>query len=842
MIRLFRLAWREITANKRFNLFFVLNLSVGLLGFTTIEAFKSALDTTLVERSKSALAADLEVGARRPLTDKEVELINKTLPQGHQSSQVTWLYSMAVSENNTQLVNLKAVEEPYPFYGKLRLQKPVENPEGSSVPQGDGVWVYPEVLVHLNIEIGDTIQLGEWTARIENVIEDDAANLFSVGLAPRIYISQEQLKKTRLIRPGSTAFFTQIIKLPSTVRVEAINEALEEKLDDPAVQITTYKNANEDMGVFLKYLNDYLGLAALVALFLSGVGATFLYRNFFAQRQTELAILNSLGLTALRAEVIFSIHALILGVATTIPTLLFSQLLLPFVNELTQGLIQVDLPARLTSDIVLKTLILGSLSSLVICLPVLLRMAQIRPAQLFSEGINEGFRFNGAIIAAHSFQFLLFWLAAVWQARSWQVGTTFFAIFVVATLFLLLVAGHSIKWLAKKKTFSHYTTRLATRNLEHHRFSTLTGFLSLALGMLLLNLLPQLKASLNEELQNPKGSKLPSLFLFDIQDEQVDPLTKLLTEKGQELQQISPMIRARLLDVNGKPFEREANESGFSTREEESKRRSRNRGFNLSYRKLLSESETLIKGRPLSEKPPTDPEDPAEISIETRYAERMGFSIGDVLTFDVQGVSIKGKIVNERKVNWNSFQPNFFILFQPGILDDAPKTHVASVANLTFETKTEIQRALAKALPNISTIDVTRFVEKLIGITNQMSLALRFMALLSLVAGLVILFSIASYQTQFRKQDINMLKILGAPASQISGTLLKEFLSIATAASVFGVALSIAVSLVLSHYLFDDTWAIDLETPAITTLALLILTWIVTVLAVKKAINKKPEI
>lgn len=167
---------------------------------------------------------------------------------------------------------------------------------------------------------------------------------------------------------------------------------------------------------------------------------------------------------------------------------------------------------------------------------------------------------------------------------------------------------------------------------------------------------------------------------------------------------------------------------------------------------------------------------------------------------------------------------------------------MASVANLTFETKTEIQRALAKALPNISTIDVTRFVEKLIGITNQMSLALRFMALLSLVAGLVILFSIASYQTQFRKQDINMLKILGAPASQISGTLLKEFLSIATAASVFGVALSIAVSLVLSHYLFDDTWAIDLETPAITTLALLILTWIVTVLAVKKAINKKPEI
>ena len=180
----------------------------------------------------------------------------------------------------------------------------------------------------------------------------------------------------------------------------------------------------------------------------------------------------------------------------------------------------------------------------------------------------------------------------------------------------------------------------------------------------------------------------------------------------------------------------------------------RNRGFNLSYRKELSESERIVQGKEFSGVFDESKGDLAEISVEKRFAKRLGFKMGDVLKFDIESIPIEGKIVNIREVKWTSFQPNFFVQFQPGVLEMAPKTFIATIPSLPLEKKHHIQDRLVRELPNISMVDVSRIVKRINEIIEQMSWALTFMSILCLFSGFVVIFSIANHQARTRRWEI----------------------------------------------------------------------------------------
>mgnify|MGYP006982487196 FL=1 len=194
----------------------------------------------------------------------------------------------------------------------------------------------------------------------------------------------------------------------------------------------------------------------------------------------------------------------------------------------------------------------------------------------------------------------------------------------------------------------------------------------------MINLIPQIYQGLQEEVSRPDDFRIPSLFLFDIQPEQMEPLRKTLVAEKVNLNYLSPMVRARLEKVNGESFETNIDEVAL-TREQQSRQHFRRHNLNLSYRTKLSDSEQIVEGRRLAESYNWESGKPAEISLENRYAERMGFKLGDLLTFNVQEVVVEAIVINLRRVQWNSFQPNFFILFQPGVLEDAPGTFLGSI-------------------------------------------------------------------------------------------------------------------------------------------------------------------
>ena len=297
--------------------------------------------------------------------------------------------------------------------------------------------------------------------------------------------------------------------------------------------------------------------------------------------------------------------------------------------------------------------------------------------------------------------------------------------------------------------------------------------------------------------------ELPDLFLVDIQPEQQQPLADFFPDGGPRLSDPAPMVRGRIVRINGVPF------ADWRQQHVDSEERVfRRTEFNFSSREQLDASETVVRGRPLSTGPWTG-EGVFEISMEQQFSQRLGVTIGDRMVFDIQGIELEGEVVNLRRVRWNSFQPNFFLLFQRGVLDEAPRTYLASVSRVTAADKVELMRRLSAAFPNLSVIDVSRVVEQFSEIAGRLAGALRFMAGLAMVTGLVAVFAIARQEALRREREINLLRVLGASVGRVRLLTMLEFGLVGAAAGLSAVLLSYAASWAVAWLLFDRLWRFD---------------------------------
>jgi putative ABC transport system permease protein len=321
-----------------------------------------------------------------------------------------------------------------------------------------------------------------------------------------------------------------------------------------------------------------------------------------------------------------------------------------------------------------------------------------------------------------------------------------------------------------------------------------------------------MRSVLDRDLETPDGDVLPSLFLFDIQPEQRDALASHVATAGARLERMSPMVRARLDRVNGEPVATSPSGrppptgSRMARDAEEEARRLRSRRYNLTWRERLTDSEVMRAGRPFSGTRAPDAEGPAEMSLEIDFAERLGLDLGDTLGFDVQGVSVEGVVVSLREVRWNSFQPNFFVLFQPGVLEEAPAIYLASVPSLAPEARDALQASLQAEFPNVSSIDVTRAVRHMLGLIDQLHWALAGSSGLSLVVGWMLVLALARDAARARRWEVNLLKVLGAELRDIRRALDLEFALLGLGAGLAGSAASVVAAAILTRYVLEVPW------------------------------------
>ncbi len=890
---LFSYIIKELFNDRRFSLLFIINLTLGLVGFVALDGFRDSIDKTLYTKSKAILGADFGLSSRRPLKSEELNFVTKNYENDHSpllkqgsllkqspllKTNMVEMFSMVASQQGiSRLIQIKAIEKGFPFYGKLELEKNkfADTKDFQALYDRPVAWVYPELLTQLQINIGDRIQIGEGEFEVAHAVSNDSAAGFTTNMAPRIYIGLSQIHKTDLLKPGSLAWYSTLFKMPISPRqINELKQKVFQAIDNPDVQVYTHKNVSQQMARLLSYLNDFLGLSSLVALFLASMGTGFLFRSYLRRKIKEIAILISLGVSHRQAFFLYLLQVVTLGFVSSLLAGALSWGILPILNFVTKGLLPFPIEFSVHPSSLLMGALIGTLGCVCSCLPMLMQLRGLKPSLLFTQVVQPSPHTWIYFVAFLPGAFL-FWYLSVWLSHSWRMGSLFIGLFFGAGLILTLSAWLVFKLLGTCEPSKILSLRWALRHLTRNPLSTLSSFLSIAMGMVLLNLIPQIRHSLQIELQSPEKSKLPSLFLFDIQEEQLPEIKKFLQDESLKFQKISPLVRARLKSVNGVAFSKSmgAKDDQRMSLEEEREMRARNRGYNLSYRNDLIQSEKIIRGKPFSgiyeaktSLAPTDSKSMnskdmdsqrersvkdsnlheigirfPEISLEKRFARRLNLNIGDTMTFDIQSALVMGKVINIRSVQWTSFQPNFFIQFQPGVLTSAPKTFLGTLPPLVASLKTNLQNKIVGKFPNVSIVDVSRIVHRLKDITNQITWALQFMTALSLMTGFMVIFLITHYQAQSRRRDMGLLKVLGARFQDIRYQFLWQLGIISLLASLLGLAVGLLVSFLISKILFESFWAYEPITPMISLIVCVLSTLLITELATRGALATKAK-
>jgi putative ABC transport system permease protein len=836
---LLRQAWKELWTEKKFALLFLVNLSLGLSGLVSMEAFRGSLNQSLAENAQSLLGADLAVSSRRALNEKEKAIVEEIAAKAEERTALAETFSMVRTSAASRLVLLKGIEANYPLRGELELSSGahVSARQGPRLAFGEA-WMDPELARQLKLQINDRFTLGGREFLLRDFVALDPTQGFrGLALAGRIFLPLRSLRETGLLKSESTASYTELFRLANASHPKEEARAWTKRFVDPGVKVSAAGDAADESGRLLLYLSDFLGLSSLVALFLSSLGSAYLFRTWLVRRSRTFALHQVLGLSFARAAAIPAIQVLILAIGAVPLALAFGYLEQEALSFLVRSLSPVAVEARLNLAAAALALSVATVGTLSLSFPFLWSLRALPPKELLGGKLPEpGFPARLALLFLPPAAFL--YGLAVYEAQSWRTAGIFGGALLGALVFFLAVGGLLLFFLgalAKRARAAPWPVRQGLLHLSRKGFTSLSAFVALSLGALLLNLLPQLRASLGQELgaEGAGQGRLPSFFLFDIQEEQLGPLEVALKEKGLVLENQSPMVRARLLKVNEESYERTAGAEGFRTREEEMDARFRNRGFNLSYRAGLNGAETLVAGRPFKE-------GSAELSVEERFAGRLGLKLGDRLHFDVQGVEVEGTIVNLRKVKWTTFQPNFFVIFSEGVLEGAPKIFLGSLPDLPAEKREEVQTLLAERFPNVSAVDVRATVNRGLALADRMRGALNLMSAISLFAGIVVLFSIAYRQAELRRWDMNLLKVLGAGASTLRAQVIFEFGLLAFVASSFGAFLSLGFSWLCARFFFDGAYLVDWPPLVISVLACTLLAVGVATLGARGVWRRNP--
>ena len=809
-----RLAIKQLLRNQGFSLFFILNLSIGLAGFIALNSFNYSIQKHLSNNLKEILTADLAVSSSRPLNEIEIKTIEKILENDkHESRQISF-FSMVSGNNLSRLAKIIAVENNFPLYGSILMKKNQSDDaqKSKNSNQNPGIrvaetlkknlepdpepgfwqknntsydingilpvtWINQDLAISLNLKPGDSLRIGKMDFVVNNiVISSPGSAVTSVEFVPNIYIGISHLNQTGLMGFGSRVRYTRYyrfmalqdkgIKAKKLALREAINQLFKD--GEPLIRVYDSEDVNQNLGRVFGYFTGYMGLVAIVALFLAGIGTAYLFRGYLNGRLKEIAILMSLGAGRMEAWFLMLCQLLILGLIATILSVMLSFGLLPLFPEILKDLIPHNFQTKSNPESLIMASFLGTMGSVIFCLPVFVRIQSLKPLVLLKGHDQLNHIKPQILLQILSFlpSVAAFWFLSVSQTASFQRGTLFFIGFIVVMVILSLIA-RSILSLIRRLSHTHHVIRkIAFRNLYRNKISSISCFVTIAMGAFLINIIPQIKSGIQNEISRPQGLKIPGFFLIDIQPEQLNSLEAFLKERGLDLTNASPMVRGRINQVNGvgfyDRFDKKNNAmmgNGRGYIDQNKKTRDlrqmhfRRREFNFSWRETLDVSESIIKGKPLSEIPWDFADNGGmdafmEISLEKGFADRFNLKIGDIMKFDIQGIPLKGKVVNLRKVRWNSFQPNFFILFQKGVLDDAPKTYLASIPQMPSKLKMPLQNDLIRVFPNISVLDVNQTVKQLLNITDRLSFSINFMAWLDILAGLVVLFSIVRHETR----------------------------------------------------------------------------------------------
>ena len=793
-----RTLWRDLRSGELRLLVLAVTLAVAAL--TAVGFFADRLQGGMQRDARQLLGGDAVIVSDNPPPPAfEVKARALGLQVAETLSFPTMARANEARGGASKLVALKVVAPGYPLRGALRVAAQTDGPGELTrdIPAPGQAWVEAPLLEALGLALGDELLLGDASLRVTRLIvnEPDRGAGF-MNFSPRVMVHRADLAATGLVQPASRLTYRQAVagedagvnSFVAWAQGEVKNRTVR------GVRVESLEGGRPELGQTLERAEKFLNLIALLAALLSAVAVALSARGFAANHLDDCAMLRVLGLSQRTIASAYAFEFAAVGLMASGLGVLCGYAVHHVFVLLLAGLVDAALPAPGIWP-VLFGMGMGLTLLLAFGLPPVLQLAQVPPLRVIRRDVGRLKPASLGVLAVGVAGFAALLLAASSDLTLGLIAVGGFAGATGVFALLSWLAVKLLRWQVNESTAPRWLV-LATRQISARPAYTVVQVSALSVGLLALVLLVLLRTDLINSWRKATPADAPNRFVINIMPEQGDAFRQALTEAGVTRFDWYPMIRGRLLAVNGRPVTPE-------DYADERARRLVDREFNLSHSAAQPVQNLVVDGRWVEE-------EAGAISVEDGLANTLGLKLGDALLFDIGGVQTEARITSLRKVDWGSLRANFFAMYPVSRMIDVPSTYLGA---FKAPATPGFDNALVRRFPNITNVDMSSTFAQVQRVLDQVTRAVEFLFAFTLAAGLVVLFAAVTATREERTREFAILRAMGARSSLLRQVQRAELLGVGLLAGLLASVVASVVGWALAHYVFQFDWMVSLWVP-----------------------------
>ena len=789
-----RTLWRDLRAGELRLLIVAVTLAVAAL--TAVGFFADRLKGGLARDARQLLGGDAVVSSDNPTPQA---FIDRARALGLQATGTLGFPTMGrageAQGGASKLVALKVVDTGYPLRGSLRVAPAPETPGQTTrdIPAKGEAWVDAPLLDALGLKMGDALLLGDSALKIARIIvtEPDRGGGF-MSFAPRVMINQADIQATGLVQPASRLNYRFAVA-GNDRQVRAFNQwadAQIKRAEVRGVRLESLESGRPEMRQTLDRAEKFLNLVALLAALLSAVAVALAARGFAANHLDDCAMLRVLGQSQRTIAMSYAFEFALIGLfASALGVAIGFGVHYVFVMLLA-GLVDAALPAASLWPVAFG-MGMGLTLLFAFGLPPVLQLAQVPPLRVIRRDVGGLKPASLAVLGVGVACFAALLLAASSDLLLGLIAVGGFAVAVAVFAALSWVAVKLLRKSVNEATAPRWLV-LATRQISARPAYAVVQASALSVGLLALILLVLLRTDLISSWRKATPPDAPNRFVINVMPEQGDAFLKTLRDAGVAKLDWYPMIRGRLVQVNG----RDVTPDDYT---DERAKRLVDREFNLSHAAVQPPHNEVVAGA-------WQPEEAGAISVEDGIAKTLNLKMGDTLRFDIGGVATDAKITSLRKVDWGSMRANFFVMYPVSRMENVPVTYMSAFR--APDTK-GFDNALVRAFPNITNVDMTATLSQVQGVLDKVIRAIEFLFGFTLAAGVVVLFAAVTATREERAREYAIMRAVGARASLLRQVQRAELVGVGLLAGFLASAVAVGVGWGLARFAFEFEWTVS---------------------------------
>jgi putative ABC transport system permease protein len=833
-----KLAWRDSRRQRGRLLLFISSIIVGIAALVAIRSFSENLQSDINAQARELLGADVSVNGITPPTPSVKKVLDslRALPESDEAQNVSFL-SMALlpQKKATRQVNVQAIRGIYPFYGKIESE-----PANAALTfQSERKALIDNTLrIQFDLKIGDSIKIGDNTYAIAgHILSAPGRSGIGGAIAPVVFLPLAALDSANLLQRGSRVNYSYLFKLSEKINGSELAKKIKPTLEPEKYSVESVADRKRNAGNSFGQMADFLNLVGFIALLLGCIGVASAVNIYVKDKLPTVAILRTLGASGKQAFWVYLVQIATMGLGGAIIGAALGSVIQTALPVVLKDFLPVE---NVTNTPSVSAMLMGVVTGLGIAvlfaLLPLLSIRHISPLRVLRSGFEETENQRDwlryvviGLIAVFIFGFTYL------QTKSVQSSVIFIAGIGIAIGLLALVAWLLIRILrAKILRGVNFSFRQSIANLHRPNNQTLTLIVSIGLGTMLISTLLLIQQLLLNQISFVSSGNQPNFIIFDIKTRQKDSIQNMVASLGMPLIQRVPVVTMRPDNINGLTYSEHRKDS---LRKDERPRWIFGE-YRATYRDTLIDSEQLLEGK----LPPKGrmPDGTVGITLSDNAADDLKIPVGGYIIFNVQGMPIKCTVTGIRKVDFARVQTNFRVLFPSGVLEGAPQFHVVVSRVNSAEQSAKAQQDLVSSFPDISVIDSTQILKVVSDILRKISFVIRFMALFSILTGLVVLIS-SVYLSKFQRiRESVLLRTIGANRAKILTINALEYLWLGGLATMTGVLLSVGAAWGLSRFSFRIPFHIDWLSLLLTPLSITALVVIIGLLNSRQVVNESP--